>query len=347
MGKTKDLSKASSSAMAATVTSKKNEVGDNESDKHGGLLPGPKKSFNVEGAIEKLLTVCDSTNKKVEDIAGRVLLLENEGYGDYQSHTDEHSNINDFDSYVSYKDDKMPRLEAEVSPQDSASMLSLNNNLDGEDNEAPRGRFDEMLTGFSKVESTGPPVDEKLAKAIELVFASGMSSAEYEAATSEILRPKNCDLLKSVRVNTPVWGVLNRRTRYVDEKLQEVQTSVVKAASELAQLMSSVEDESPAIRSGIRIIGLLGNANAKLNHTRRSAMRPDLEKSYAHLFTAQSTPDALFGEEGNKPLRETQYRAPQKSFRGRGRARGTPPYRSRGRSSSRGQGFRQRDPQRQ
>jgi len=310
MGKTKEAAKGAHTTATVGVKHSKEsgEVGDN-----GGHVSPPlqKSKFDVELAINKLLAVCESTDKKVDDVAGRVLLLEN----DYDQEYRDEQPVSELDSFVSYRDREMPRLDNEVMDTDSASHIS-HKDTDAEDIET-KGRFDDMLTGFTKVESTGPPVDDKLAKAIDLVFATGMSGLEFEAASNSIDRPENCANLRSVRVNTPVWGVLNRRTRYIDEKLQEVQTSLIKATSELAQLMSTASEESPVIRAGITIVGLLGNANAKLNQTRRSAMRPDLEKTNAHLYNStQTTTDTLFGEEGDRPIKEAYSRTPQRAARG-------------------------------
>ena len=183
---TREMNRLSSSSTTATVAAKQSnevtEVSDNR--------PPKKNKLNVEASMAELLSVCHETSKTMEDITGRLLLLEDDGYDCHRLHSqaDEQSEYDSL-SHIGttcpcYTTSLDTLIVWATSPW---TMLLMVRSM----KITPTADLRRYWLVTHELEATGPPVDEKLAKGIDLVFATGMSSREFEAATSKFLRPKN------------------------------------------------------------------------------------------------------------------------------------------------------------
>ena len=126
-------------------------------------------------------------------------------------------------------------------------------------------------------------------------------------------------------------------------KLQNTETSIVKAATLVAQEVDSIAKAELEIKdAGIDIscpldgcqdaLSLLGHANKQLNMARREALRPEMRRPYSHLCSSsQPYNEWLFGdiEKAAKEIEDTakigsklQYDNNKQSQRGRPTFRG-------------------------
>lgn len=221
------------------------------------------------------------------------------------------------------------------------------------------GRFANMAKRFKGKECTDKPVDSGLADNINDVFKNGMDEDHYSQMIKDenIMRPDNCEALVTVKCNKMIWDLCQTSTKFVDKRLQNAETSLIKGAILVTKAVDNlVRLESAARERGIELsssidqcndaLSLFGHSNRQLNMSRRDIIRPELRTEYSHLCNP-SVPftKELFGDDLSKTAKEVEdsvkmghrlqsgypmrSRGTPRGFRGRGRARFAP-YKPRG-----------------
>ena len=185
---------------------------------------------------------------------------------------------------------------------------------------AKKSRFDSMADRFKGREICDPPLDPSLAQNINNLFRNGMSEESYSQMTKDdyIPRPENCEALVTVKVNKPIWDVCSTQTKFIDKKLQNAETALIKgsilvakAVHKLAEVESEVqekfEDISQVIDQCNDALSLFGFTNKQINMTRRDVIKPELKSEYLQLcnpsvpFTSE-----LFGDDLSKTTKDIE-----------------------------------------
>ena len=86
------------------------------------------------------------------------------------------------------------------------------------------------------------PIDDALAENITDLFRWGMKEELYYKLIKDLetRRPANCEGLVTPETNQEIWELINHTARTKDEKLQYIETTVVKAATLIAKLVNSL-----------------------------------------------------------------------------------------------------------
>ena len=87
------------------------------------------------------------------------------------------------------------------------------------------------------------PIDDTLAENITDLFRWGMKEELYFKLIKDLetRRPANCEGLVTPETNQEIWELINHTARTKDEKLQYIETTVVKAATLIAKLVNSLQ----------------------------------------------------------------------------------------------------------
>ncbi len=186
---------------------------------------------------------------------------------------------------------------------DSASSAGASN--DNEDAQPePASRFKNMADKYDIIaENTCDDIDEGLTRMINNAFQKGIQKAKIDELIEATPRPANATGLRSVRVNTLIWNLLQRPTRSFDEKLQLIQTCMAKTGIKVARMVQLINDPH-RLRHIDEIIDLGSDALAMLGHAfhhfalrRRELMKEEVDTRYRDLCTADIPHTALlFGD---------------------------------------------------
>ncbi|XP_045188719.2 uncharacterized protein LOC123546483 [Mercenaria mercenaria] len=216
-------------------------------------------------------------------------------------------------------------------------------------------RFSSMAKHFKRQEVCDESIDDTLAENVHDLFRNGIEEERYsELVKDEInCRPENCESLVVVKTNPCIWDGISQNNSYqYDKKLQNIETSVVKAGTILAKAVNKMavleqehEKYGELIENCNDVLALLGHSNKQINMFRRDLMKPEIKSEYSHLCN-HSLPftKELFGDDISKTTKEIEDCAKisnkiRGGFRGRPSFRGS--YRGRfpTRNFSRGRGL--------
>ncbi|XP_060587407.1 uncharacterized protein LOC132742916 [Ruditapes philippinarum] len=302
-----------------------------------------KSSAKIADKNDEILNILKSlraeqikTNSKLEACENRLEQLENVDYSyDYDAYQYEP------DMYV---DEEASLASAsEICPPVTGKRKIDDNNNPADKSESSEGssRFARLSKRFKTTEVCGSDIDPFLADNVNHLFRQGMEEDQYFAMIKdeENPRPGNCDSLVTVKLNQLVWDIVSPTARSRDKKMQNMETTVIKAACVLvktvdkaAKLETEVKQAGGDIGSVIDgcndALAFLGHANRQINMIRRDLLKPEMRNEYNHLCT-HSLPytSQLFGDDVSKTAKEIeecsrighklQYGPVRGSFRGR------------------------------
>ena len=244
-------------------------------------------------------------------------------------------------SYPSqYLGDNSGELVSEIDTDENANVL---------ERKSAESRFSSMSKRFKMQEHCDSSIDETLAENVNNLFRNGIEEDRYNELVKDEqnARPENCESLVVVKTNHLIWDAISHGARTNDKKLQNIETSVVKAATilvksvnKMAVLEQENEKYGELIENCNDVLAILGHSNRQINLMRRDLMKPEIKTEYAHLCT-HSLPftHELFGDDVSKTAKEIEDCAKISNKIHRGGLRGRPnfriPYRGslRGRSS--------------
>ena len=189
-------------------------------------------------------------------------------------------------------------------------------------------KFKTVLSMFQKTEKKADAIDTELATAINEVFLHGMDKSAFDRVTKDVnFRPENCAGLRTVKVNPLIFEKLPGFHRGLEERMQEIQKSIVKAGIILTRLLDSKETPENLgkllLEKGLDALMLLGHANANFQWRRREILRNHIERRFHHLCgTTVDFTDMLFGDDLNKTVTEINQMNRVTGVVGRGSFRG-------------------------
>ena len=283
-----------------------------------------------------LKTMQDSIIKqgeKVDSLNSRMGQMENTSYDDYGYNLDSYDPCYEEGEITETRGiEQECRLSAAKRPGDEMS------------------RFDSMTKKFRSMEHVDTEVDTTLAENVNELFHKGIDEDRYEELVKDEnnARPENCEGLSVVKTNRLIWDAVSHNSRLNDKKLQNIELSVIKAATILTKTvnnMASIEKDcdliTPMIDGCNNVLALLGHTNRQINLARKDFLKPDLKYEYAHLCN-HSVPytTELFGDDVGKQARDiedTNKLGTRLQKGGFVDNRGRPGFR--GRQRSRGRGF--------
>ena len=173
-----------------------------------------------------------------------------------------------------------------------------------------------MAKKFRAVEHVDKDVDSTPALNVKELFHKGIDADRYKELMKDEndARPENCEGLTVVKTNRLIWDAVSHNARLNDKKLQNIELSVVKAATiltktvnNMATLEKDCQEFSPLIDSCNNVLALLGHTNRQINLARKDFLKPELKYKYAHMCN-HSVPftSELFRDDVSKQAREIE-----------------------------------------
>ena len=152
---------------------------------------------------------------------------------------------------------------------------------------------------------------ESLTRVINKSFGQGLKGKKYDDLIEKIARPANALGLRSVKVNTLIWNLLQRPTRSMDEKFQTIQTSMAKAGINIARMVEMIASPhrlkhiDEEITLGTNALAVLGHGFHNLCLRRRELFKTEVDVRYANLCTADIPHTAwLFGDDLQETIKK-------------------------------------------
>ena len=333
-------------AIMAEKKCTKEKVGEKPQKKDEKVSKKAVKSSPVPSTLQAtdtdILTIMKSIqdsiikqNSKVDSLTSRMVAIENLAEDDYEHYYEECGEHRPGEGEIGDYPDYVQNLE-----RSSAST--------GKRSASDPSRFDSMAKKFHAVEHVDKDVDSTLALNVNELFHKGIDANRYEELVKDenSTRPENCEGLTVVKTNRLIWDAVSHNARLNDKKLQNIELSVVKAATILtktvnntATLKKDCQEFSPLIDSCNNVLALFGHSNRQINLARKDFLKPELKYEYAHLCN-HSVPftSGLFGDDVGKQACEIEdinklgTRIQKGAFaEGRGRAGFRRHFRTRGR----------------
>ena len=181
-------------------------------------------------------------------------------------------------------------------------------------------RFADMAKRFKGNEIVDKDIEATLAENINNLFRKGLEERQHEELIKDehISRPENCEALVTVKCNRIIWDLCSQNVKYIDKKMQNAETSLIKGAIFITKAVNKLAElEAPAKEKGIELssvvdqckdaLSLLGHCNQQICLTRRDIIKPELKSEYSHLckpsvpFTSE-----LFGDDVSKTAKELE-----------------------------------------
>ena len=197
-----------------------------------------------------------------------------------------------------------------------AKKVKSNTDRSSEDNATKVGSLLSLLKKQVDAEAeTADYISDNLAEIIQAMFKYGLSETEVKEKSEKHLRPKNCDMVATARVNQLLWDKLPSSARSADVKIQNILkvltkgvVPLVKIADKMLKVMLGKQEmpaEQDLFLSLTDSIGLLATASHSLNMRRREAMMPELNADFQCL-KSKNVPltTHLFGNELEKTLED-------------------------------------------
>jgi hypothetical protein len=273
------------------------------------VCPNVSKSQSDESLMMSILKSIQDNQKKQDDKINSLTGKMSDIMNDYQYDID---NYEDYDHDNAIYDENNDH-EGEVNegePQAKKQKNETNNNTDNE----KTSRFSNMAKRFKVKDVCGEKIDDVLAQNVTSLFLNGMDEEQYNDLVKDekTPRPENCEGLKIVKTNQLVWDIIPTFSQTCDKKIQNIEKTLVKAATILTKVVDKMakldtDENSEVLDNCNDTIALLGHANRQINLARRDFMKPDLDANYVHLC-AQSMPytSYLFGDDVSKAAKDIE-----------------------------------------
>ncbi len=154
---------------------------------------------------------------------------------------------------------------------------------ESEDFELDADMLSEFITEYGDDE--GPEIAEQLAKMVKNVWGKKKESDKLKEIGKLYPRPKNIPI-RRVEINSELSSVIFDNARARDNKLKVVQENIAKATYPIIKTCEGLyentkdADSVKLLKSSLHGLMLLGQANFKLNQTRREFLKPGMWKKY-------------------------------------------------------------------
>ena len=226
---------------------------------------------------------------------------------------------NDYEHVLDYEEDEGEIYEGDYDQGESTAAYS-----DGvptrPPNETSRKRpvgpspFSQFTKKIKSSDVVGNPVDVILADLANQVFLNGVDEARAKELREldHMQRPENCESLKNVKVDLPIWNRQDRETQIRDMNFQKLQKTIASAGCGLVNLLeklssqdiiNSDKDRENILDNGMDILATLGNAHHSLCIRRRELLKSNLAPEYRAICAASNpVSDTLFGDDIDKTI---------------------------------------------
>jgi hypothetical protein len=239
------------------------------------VCPNVSKSQSDESLMMSILKCIQDNQKKQDDKINSLTGKMSDIMNDYQYDID---NYEDYDhdnaSYDENNDHEGEENEGE--PQAKKQKNETNNNTDNE----KTSRFSNMAKRFKVKDVCGEKIDDVLAQNVTSLFLNDMDEEQYNDLVKDekTPRPENCEGLKIVKTNQLVWDIIPTFSQTCDKKMQNIEKTLVKAATILTKVVDKMakldtDENSEVLDNCNDTIALLGHANRQINLARRDFMK--------------------------------------------------------------------------
>ena len=149
-------------------------------------------------------------------------------------------------------------------------------------------------------EKTGNAVHKDLANIVASLLKDKLPDDKVQSKLAKYPRPENVDNLQTPRVNPLIWNHISATVRSTDVKYQKIQQSLVGAISAMiyaAEHAVKNNCDKTLITALTDGVALATQCQHDLNHTRRLAMKKELNQDLASLCnTGIQSGEFLFGD---------------------------------------------------
>ena len=170
--------------------------------------------------------------------------------------------------------------------------------------------LDNLAKSLDSQEQTSDPVNKKLAEVANACWLKKLGDDQYKETTGKYFRPENCKKVVVPKVNEEIWGKLSRNAKSRDVKFSRLQSNVTKAGCVVLKTAKSLLNQSAKADKSLAgelpnllvqatdVIQLLGHASFEIVQLRREDIKPQLNKEYGDLCSANvPVTEWLFGDD--------------------------------------------------
>ena len=258
--------------------------------------------------MQSIQSAVDKQRDTVNSICNRLDRLES-----YESYPDEGYEYAEA-SYGGYEYD--PAIET-FPDEGSGQKRKAEEACMNEEESVEVSRFASMTKRFKVQEICDSDIDQTLAENVTELFHNGIEEDRYTELTKESknARPQNCEGLVTVKTNQLIWDGISPNARLNDKKMQNIETSVVKAATIVVKVvnqMAKIEKDQDntfgkLIDDTNDVLALLGHSNKQINTVRKDLLKPELKDEYVHLCNHNRPfTKSLFGDDISKSAKEIE-----------------------------------------
>ena len=292
----------------------------------------PTSSASKHDAFEdKILSAISALNAKMDkqDQQMQVVASRLDQYDEYWAHEGEAEDFNGGPANVSAEspnrfvgfpagDSGQECEDGEIASDQRAEKRGFQCvDQDDKDN----SMFKRLGRKFITAEVCDSVIDQDLADNVNYLFKNGIEEERYKCLVKdeENPRPANCDSLVVVKINQLIWEAVTPAGRTRDMKMQNMEASIIKAATILAKtinVMGKVASTEGVIDNVMLgkiledsndILALLGHTNRQINMARKDFLRKEINSEYSHLCNHNVlVTKFLFGDDVSQSAKEIE-----------------------------------------
>ena len=165
------------------------------------------------------------------------------------------------------------------------------------------GLLKELAQDLTVSEKTSPPLREGLAAIFNNLLSKKMGDEKLKAKLDKYPRPENVKGLRTPKVNPSIWSQLSTAMKAQDVRSQKGQNTLIgtiTAMTKAANLaLGKYSQDKELITVLTDAVAMALQYNHEVNHSRRMAMKKEMHKDYAALYslsTVDGASEYLFGD---------------------------------------------------
>ena len=181
--------------------------------------------------------------------------------------------------------------------------------------------FKKLGKKFISTEVCDSNINQDLADNVNYLFKNGIEEERYKVLIKdeENPRPANCEALTVVKVNQLVWEAVTPAGRTRDLKMQNMEASIIKAATILAKSVDVMGNAANAdgvldgdvlgklVEDNNDVLALLGHTNKQINMARKDFLRKEINPEYSHLCNHNiPVTKFLFGDDVSQSAKDIE-----------------------------------------